>query len=122
MKPINNDVMMSRDDCIDLFRKHNCTQTRITDKLCSDLNSCIHSPDRSHCFIDLRDDYDEETELEGMQEMLENLALALGGTTIGAYFADFLRMRHHVKALFVGLLALLTGTFAKMRQKTKKLD
>jgi hypothetical protein len=38
---MENDVALTRDDCVTLFHKYNCTLNRYTGKLCSDLNACI---------------------------------------------------------------------------------
>jgi hypothetical protein len=69
--------------------------------------------------VSLRDDGKDESELEDIEEMLENLVLTLGGTTIGAYFAKVLHLRHYLKELFLGIFAMLAGAFTKLRSKKK---
>jgi predicted esterase YcpF (UPF0227 family) len=69
--------------------------------------------------IAVRDETAEESELEGIEEMLENTALALAGTTMGAYFANILRMRHHVKNFLINIFTLLSGLFTKFKQRAK---
>jgi hypothetical protein len=70
--------------------------------------------------VDLRDENSEENELEGMEKLLENIFLALGGTTAGAYFSDVLRMRHHLRTLMTTFLAFMAGTFAKIKKNKKQ--
>ena len=55
-----------------------------------------------------------------MEELLENIGLALGGTTVGAYFVHVLRLRHNMKALFLSATGLLAGCIARFRGRHKK--
>jgi len=43
----------------------------------------------------------------------------LGGTTLGAYFASILRIRHHLKTLFVAATALIAGLIHKKKKPAK---
>ena len=54
--------------------------------------------------------------MEGFEELIENLGLMLGGTTLGAYFASILRIRHHLKTLFVAATALIAGLIHKKKK------
>jgi len=56
IKPINKDVPLTREDCLELFRKHNCTPARLYTQLCADLNECINAADQKQCFVVKGDD------------------------------------------------------------------
>jgi hypothetical protein len=83
------------------------------------LYSCIHATDAKQCIITLKDENSQETQLEGIKEVLENMGLMLGGTTLGAYFAYVLRLRHNLKALLSAIVTLIVR-FTKKPQRDDK--
>ena len=116
VNPGRYDPQLSRDDCVQLYRKYNCSDTQISGKICQDLNACIFSSDRQ-CLLTTRDSEGEGNKLEGVEKNLENLALALGGTALGAYCAKIFRLRHHLKTLLLAIFTLITGLITKFTSR-----
>ena len=113
-------MALSREDCLELYRKYNCTPSRFTLQLCQDLSLCIHQPDSKHCIINLIDDTGPADNLEGIEELLENIGLALGGTTIGAYFANFIHIRHLFKPLYLVIVLSFMKIVNRIKPKRGK--
>ena len=116
VNPGRSDPPLARDDCVQLYRRYNCSDTQISGKLCQNLNGCIYSADRQ-CLLTTRDSEGEGNELEGVEENLENLALTLGGTAFGAYCAKILRLRHRLTSLFLAIFTFITGLITKLTSR-----
>jgi hypothetical protein len=59
IKPISSKIPLSRDDCLDLYRRYNCTLSRSNGQICQDLNQCIHASDQKQCLVTLKDEDDD---------------------------------------------------------------
>jgi predicted esterase YcpF (UPF0227 family) len=58
--------------------------------------------------------------LENIQELLENLGLTLGGTTIGAYFARIIRIRHLFRTVFCAAAVFFMNLLNKIKLNREK--
>jgi hypothetical protein len=113
MQPADNDIPISKDDCVDLFRKYNCSPDA-TNQLCSNLNACISLPSKHKCLITTRTDNKEETDMETLGEWLENWALACGGTFLGTFFSNLI---HFGRIIIASIFALLTTQLGRLKGK-----
>jgi hypothetical protein len=49
--PSSKTVNLTREDCLELFKKHNCTTIKPSSKICEDLNFCLRDPSNQQCIL-----------------------------------------------------------------------
>lgn len=112
-----SDAPLAREDCVDLYRKYNCSETRISGKLCQDLNACIFSDDRQ-CVLVARNG--KEDKIEQVKEDAENFVFTIAGALLGANTEKILKLRHSLKSHLTCVCALLWGLTTRLLSRKPK--